>query len=88
MVYAIRPAYEAGNMKPVRFFGIMSSVLISVALLPQYWEIYKHGEVVGISIPFMLIDLLGGEWPWFSFRGWAGGGVGRGWRQAGVGVDG
>ncbi|KAI5824499.1 hypothetical protein K523DRAFT_324474 [Schizophyllum commune Tattone D] len=60
MVYAIRPAYEAGNMKPVRFFGIMSSVLISVALLPQYWEIYKHGEVVGISIPFMLIDLLGG----------------------------
>ncbi|TRM60787.1 PQ loop repeat-domain-containing protein [Schizophyllum amplum] len=60
MVYAIRPAYEGGNMAPVRFFGIMSSVIISVALLPQYWEIYKHKEVIGISIPFMLIDLLGG----------------------------
>lgn len=27
---------------------------------PQYYEIYKHKEVVGISIPFMAIDLLGG----------------------------
>ena len=27
---------------------------------PQYYEIYKHREVVGISITFMLIDLLGG----------------------------
>lgn len=27
---------------------------------PQYYEIYKHKEVIGISIPFMAIDLLGG----------------------------
>lgn len=27
---------------------------------PQYYEIYKRGEVVGISIPFMTIDMLGG----------------------------
>ena len=27
---------------------------------PQYWEIYKHGEVIGISITFMLVDCLGG----------------------------
>ncbi|KAI0343011.1 hypothetical protein BDW22DRAFT_1329365 [Trametopsis cervina] len=60
MVFAIRPAYRAGNHKPVQFFGIMSSILLSVALLPQYYEIYKHGEVIGISIPFMAIDLLGG----------------------------
>jgi hypothetical protein len=27
---------------------------------PQYYEIWKHGEVIGISIIFMIIDLLGG----------------------------
>ena len=27
---------------------------------PQYYEIYKYREVIGISIPFMVIDLLGG----------------------------
>ena len=27
---------------------------------PQYYEIYKHREVIGISILFMIIDLLGG----------------------------
>lgn len=27
---------------------------------PQYYEIYKHREVVGISILFIIVDLLGG----------------------------
>lgn len=27
---------------------------------PQYYEIWKYGEVKGISIPFMAIDLMGG----------------------------
>ena len=27
---------------------------------PQYYEIYKHREVIGISIAFMTVDLLGG----------------------------
>lgn len=27
---------------------------------PQYYEIYLHGEVVGISILFIAIDCLGG----------------------------
>jgi len=44
----------------VRFFGILGSDLISVALLPQFYEIYKHGAVLGISLTFMFVDLLGG----------------------------
>ncbi|KAI0075326.1 PQ-loop-domain-containing protein, partial [Panus rudis PR-1116 ss-1] len=60
MVFAIRPSYHAGNMRPTQFFGIFSSIIVALALLPQYWEIYKHKEVIGISIWFMLIDLLGG----------------------------
>ena len=27
---------------------------------PQYYEIWKRKEVVGISVPFMTIDMLGG----------------------------
>ena len=29
-------------------------------LSPQYYEIYKYKEVIGISILFMTVDLLGG----------------------------
>ena len=32
----------------------------SASLRPQYWEIYKFKEVVGISTLFMLVDMLGG----------------------------
>ncbi len=60
MVFAIRPLYRSGNTRGVHFFGIMCSILLAVGLLPQYYEIYKHKEVIGISIPFMLIDCLGG----------------------------
>ncbi|EIW59792.1 uncharacterized protein TRAVEDRAFT_28795 [Trametes versicolor FP-101664 SS1] len=60
MIFAIFPSYRAGNMAPVRFFGIFSTILISGALLPQYYEIYKHKEVIGISLIFMSVDLLGG----------------------------
>jgi len=60
LVFAVRPSYRRGNEGPVRFFGIFSSALISLSLLPQYYEIYKHKEVIGISILFMFIDLLGG----------------------------
>ncbi|KAI9513110.1 hypothetical protein F5148DRAFT_1158824, partial [Russula earlei] len=36
-------------------------VALTVSLRrPQYYEIYKHGTVIGISLPFMTIDLLGG----------------------------
>jgi PQ loop repeat len=29
-------------------------------LRPQFYEIYKHGAVIGISLTFMAIDCLGG----------------------------
>ncbi|KAH9976067.1 hypothetical protein BJV74DRAFT_172223 [Russula compacta] len=44
----------------VRFFGILSTTLISISLMPQFCEIYKHRAVIGISLAFMAIDLLGG----------------------------
>ncbi|KAG6852800.1 hypothetical protein C0991_009076 [Blastosporella zonata] len=48
------------NQGAIEFFGIFTSVLIAAGLLPQYYEIFKRREVVGISIPFITIDWLGG----------------------------
>ncbi|KAL5492446.1 hypothetical protein ACEPAI_3893 [Sanghuangporus weigelae] len=60
MVFAIRPAVDNGNQRPVTFFGIMTSILLAAGLLPQYWEIIRFPEVKGISLPFITIDTLGG----------------------------
>lgn len=63
MVFAIRPSYRKGlssGQIGTRFFGIFFSVLLAIGLLPEYYEIYKHREVVGISLTFMIIDAMGG----------------------------
>jgi len=60
LILVSRPAYERGISAPVKLFGILSVVIIAMGLLPQYWEIYKLGEVRGISYIFIVIDMLGG----------------------------
>ncbi|PBK99656.1 hypothetical protein ARMGADRAFT_512747 [Armillaria gallica] len=60
MVFAVRPSYEHGNHRGVDFFGVFASVMLTAGLLPQFYEIYKYKEVIGISKLFMLVDLLGG----------------------------
>ncbi|KIJ55690.1 hypothetical protein M422DRAFT_63684 [Sphaerobolus stellatus SS14] len=60
MVFALRHGMDKGNIRPVQFFGIFSSVLIAIGLLPQYWEIWKRKEVVGVSYFFIIVDTLGG----------------------------
>lgn len=57
---AVKAQSGAGTHGPTTVIGIIGSVLLSVALLPQYWEIYKLKEVAGVSMPFLLIDILGG----------------------------
>ena len=39
---------------------MLHSKLTDGACRPQYWEIYKFKEVIGISVLFMLVDMLGG----------------------------
>lgn len=60
LVFVSRPAYRRGVSAPVQLFGILSAVLIAIGLLPQYWEIYKWKEVLGVSYTFILVDMLGG----------------------------
>ncbi|KAJ7097057.1 hypothetical protein B0H15DRAFT_824673 [Mycena belliarum] len=63
IVFAVRPAYNAGSAageRGVQFLGLFSSVLFVLGLLPQYVEVWRRREVVGISILFMTCDMLGG----------------------------
>ncbi|KAJ3712158.1 PQ loop repeat-domain-containing protein [Lentinula raphanica] len=63
MIFALRSPYNHGDehaRSAISFFGIMSTVVITGALFPQYYQIYKYKEVIGLSIPCMTIDLLGG----------------------------
>lgn len=62
MVFALKSGNRdsAADQRALRMFGILSSIIISSALFPQYYEIWKHGEVIGISVTFMAVDLLGG----------------------------
>ncbi|KZP21040.1 hypothetical protein FIBSPDRAFT_741378 [Athelia psychrophila] len=64
LIFAVKSVYHdgVGNTRALDFVGIMASVLISIALFPQYYEIWKHQEVIGISVLFMVVDLLGGVW--------------------------
>lgn len=48
------------NQAGVQFFGIAAAVLISLGLMPQYYEIFRLRRVVGVSYIFMTVDLLGG----------------------------
>lgn len=70
MVIVLRKRYDStpfsseplGKEKPgVLFFGVLSAATISLALVPQYYEIYVHKEVKGVSKTFMAVDCLGGE---------------------------
>ncbi|RXW17770.1 hypothetical protein EST38_g8071 [Candolleomyces aberdarensis] len=61
LVVTIRPMQNHyGKDIAVKFFGVLSCILISVALFPQYYEIYKLKAVIGISLVFIAIDMLGG----------------------------
>ncbi|EJU03660.1 hypothetical protein DACRYDRAFT_21172 [Dacryopinax primogenitus] len=60
LVYAVRHGLAENNTRPLEFFGVLTAMLVFLGLLPQFFEIYKLGEVSGVSTLFMVIDGLGG----------------------------
>jgi len=68
IVFAVRPSM---NERGITFFGVFASILIAAGLLPQYMEIIKRKEVIGISLTFLTVDILGGLFSDLSlaFRG-------------------
>lgn len=59
-VFALWAGERNGVTWPQQMYGWITSALLIIGLLPQYYEIYKAKEVVGISITFMLVDIFGG----------------------------
>ncbi|KAK6902927.1 integral membrane protein [Kwoniella mangroviensis CBS 10435] len=59
-VFAIWAGQDNGVNWPIKMYGIISAVLLAIALAPQYYEIWKFREVLGISMMFMIVDTLGG----------------------------
>ncbi|KZV93348.1 hypothetical protein EXIGLDRAFT_717329 [Exidia glandulosa HHB12029] len=59
-VYACRAGKQHGTDAPTTLFGVLSAVLILGGLIPQYYEIFKFKAVVGISLLFLFVDLMGG----------------------------
>ncbi|CAL9735093.1 hypothetical protein MOSE0_G06854 [Monosporozyma servazzii] len=56
----LRPLYRRGITWPNLIFGILATVLLSVGLVPPYFELAKRkGRVVGINFWFLLVDSLG-----------------------------
>ncbi|EJU03661.1 PQ-loop-domain-containing protein [Dacryopinax primogenitus] len=59
-VFAVRHALAEGNERPLQFFGVMTVVTIYAGVIPQLYEIWKIKEVAGLSLVFMIVDILGG----------------------------
>lgn len=59
-VYALWAGERNGVTWPKQMYGWLTSALLVAGLMPEYWEIYKHKAVVGISVLFMVVDILGG----------------------------
>ncbi|CCF55682.1 hypothetical protein KAFR_0A02440 [Kazachstania africana CBS 2517] len=56
----LRLLYDRGIEWPDLIFGIIASVLLSIGLIPPYFELAKRrGRVVGINFLFLFIDSLG-----------------------------
>ncbi|KAI5475792.1 Cystinosin/ERS1p repeat protein [Pseudohyphozyma bogoriensis] len=60
LIFGAKALEKRGNDKLTQATGIISAVLIVAGLIPQYLEIYRYRAVIGISLIFLMVDLLGG----------------------------
>ncbi|KAJ7199110.1 PQ loop repeat-domain-containing protein [Mycena haematopus] len=63
IVLAVRSTAHTGSeaaTHATQFLGIFGSVLLGLGLVPQYVEIWRRREVVGISSLLLVLDMLGG----------------------------
>ncbi|KDE07404.1 hypothetical protein MVLG_02271 [Microbotryum lychnidis-dioicae p1A1 Lamole] len=60
LIFAARHLESRGNRRLTTAIGTISAIFIVLGLLPQYYEIYQYRAVIGISLIFITIDLVGG----------------------------
>ncbi|GAA6021835.1 hypothetical protein JCM8202_002834 [Rhodotorula sphaerocarpa] len=66
LIFGTKALQSQGNGRLNTATGVLAAILIIAGLLPQYWEVWKYKAVVGISLVFLSIDLLGGVWSLLS----------------------
>ncbi|SAL95482.1 hypothetical protein [Absidia glauca] len=59
LTFAYRLAEANGNSRAIEFFGVVPVVSILFGFLPQYWDIFKHRRVEGVSHVFLFMDFFG-----------------------------
>lgn len=40
-------------------FGILSDICLAAGFFPQFWQIWKDREVIGLSYIFLAMDTIG-----------------------------
>ncbi|GAA5922752.1 hypothetical protein JCM3775_006124 [Rhodotorula graminis] len=66
LVVGCRHLQDQGNERLNTATGVIAAVFVIAGLLPQYYEVFKFKAVIGISLIFLSIDLLGGVWSLLS----------------------
>jgi len=60
LVFVIKGPYARGVEWPVTSVGIIAAILLTIGLLPLYWEMWKRqGRVLGLSFKTLGIDFAG-----------------------------
>jgi hypothetical protein len=61
LILTLRGPYKRGKEYPITIVGAIAGVVLTLGLIPPYFEIWKRrGRVVGINFIFLTIDWLGG----------------------------
>ncbi|WVW83083.1 hypothetical protein I302_105101 [Kwoniella bestiolae CBS 10118] len=58
-IFGLWAAQSHGTEIPMSVYGYISSVLTVIGLIPQYYEIYRLKEVLGLSYSFIFTDIVG-----------------------------
>ncbi|WWD01389.1 hypothetical protein V866_008333 [Kwoniella sp. B9012] len=58
-IFGLWAAQKHGTEITMSVYGYMSSVASVIGLLPQYYEIYRLREVLGLSYSFIFTDIVG-----------------------------
>ncbi|KAI8084593.1 uncharacterized protein BX664DRAFT_337347 [Halteromyces radiatus] len=59
LTFAFKRAQFDQNERAIQFFGILPVVSILFGFLPQYWDIFTHCRVEGVSHLFLFMDFFG-----------------------------
>ncbi|GAA6063554.1 hypothetical protein JCM10212_002666 [Sporobolomyces blumeae] len=59
MYFAAKPGVDRGIKGASMPFGILSDLCLAAGFIPQFWQIYKDREVIGLSYLFLAMDTLG-----------------------------